>query len=242
MTNLQQPLMAHANRLRSAALPLMTVAGLALASSAQASHPLVTETATHLARGVCEVDFAQAKETQRAQADNSASDVNFSCSAGARSQYMIGLSSNRANGLRTERYNLEGKTTVWPAEEGETAWGLRYAVDWAVATGQSTRLDKASMQVLASRALSKDVLGHANLGFVRHRQAGKSASLWSVGVETLGRWQFAADLYGEGSNKSWASAGVGWHAFSDMVFSISAAQQLNDSSARALKVGLRLVY
>lgn len=212
-------------------------------ASVFADHPLVSETADALARGTCQVEFNRANQKADHAATQGSSDVQFSCGAGAHSQFAIGMNSSRVDGLRVENYRAAGKTTLVAPEGGATGFGVRYGLGWVTSQGQNgTELESASVLAVVSREVSNGVLVHANLGFTRDRLQSKTTGLWSVGVETTDALSVAADLFGEERSKPSVSVGVGWRASKDVFISAAYALQTGDEKAKTLSLGLKLVF
>ena len=216
-------------------------AGLATAP-AWADHPLVSETADALPRGSCQVEFARATEHTQKQPMTGSSDVQFSCGAGARSQFAIGMNSARVQGRRVEQYRAAGKTTLLEPSNGQTGFGVRYGLTWATGLGLSTELESSTIMAVATREVRNGVLVHANLGFSRDRQRALSTGLWSLGVETTDALAFAADVYGEERGKPSLSLGMGWRAMKGMNISLAYAMQTGDEKFKTLSLGLKLVF
>lgn len=211
-------------------------------AAARADHPLVSETASALPRGTCQVGFTRANESASVLPKAGSSDVQFSCGAGAHSQMAIGIRSSRVQGLRAEQYRLVGKTTFVAPDDGQTGLGLRYGLGWATRPGQRTELDSTSVIAVATREVRNGVLVHANLGFTRNRPLATTTGVWSLGVETTDAFSLAADLYGEERSKPSLSAGVGWRASRDVFLSLAYAAQTGDNKVNALSLGLKLVF
>ena len=211
-------------------------------SSAFADHPLVSETADALASGTCQVELSRAQEKARAQPTLGSSDVQFSCGAGAHSQFAIGLNSSRVDGLRTENYRAVGKTTLLAPEGGATGFGVRYSLGWATGQTQSTELESATVLAVATKEIKNGVLVHANLGFTRDRLQAKSTGLWSLGVETTDALSFAADIFGAERSKPSVSVGMGWRALKDVFVSAAYGVQTANEKAKTLSIGLKLMF
>ncbi len=213
-----------------------------VSTPAWADHPMVSETADALPRGSCQVEFGRSLERARGTATTGASDVQFSCGAGAQSQFALGLTSSRVEGLRTENYRAVGKTTLVAPEDGNTGFGLRYGAGWARGQGVGTELESVTLLAVASREVHNGVLAHANLGFTRDRLQSLTTGLWSVGVETTGEFSVAADLYGAERSKPSVSVGAGWRASKGSFISAAVAMQTADAKTRTLSIGLKLVF
>ncbi len=209
---------------------------------AWADHPLFSETADALARGSCQVEFVRANEDTKGRPLVGRSDVQFSCGAGAQSQFAIGMNSARVQGQRAENYRVAGKTTLLAPADGQTGWGVRYGLNWATGQGQRTELESSTVLVVATREVRNGVMVHANLGFTRDRQLAQSTGLWSLGVETTDALNVAADVYGEERSKPSLSLGLGWRASKDFFVSVAYAMQTGDEKAKTLSLGLKLVF
>ena len=137
---------------------------------AWADHALVSETADALPRGGCQVEFIRANADTQRQPMVGSSDVQFSCGAGARSQFAIGINSARVRGQRAEHYRVVGKTTLLEPADGQAGYGVRYGLNWATGQGQRTELESSTILAVVTREVRNGVLVHANLGFTRDRQ------------------------------------------------------------------------
>lgn len=223
-------------------LQLLTVCVVLATPTAWADHPLVSETADALARGTCQVELTRAHEKSISAPKVGRSDVQFSCGAGARSQFAVGVDSSRVDGLRAEGYRVVGKTTLLAPEDGNTGFGVRYGLGWATSQGQRTELESTTVLAVATREISNGVIAHANLGFTRDRLQGRSTGLWSLGVESTDPLSWAADIFGEERSKPSVSLGLGWRAGKDVFVSVAYAMQTADEKARSLSLGLKLVF
>lgn len=224
------------------ALQLLTLCAALATPTVWADHPLVSETADALARGTCQVEFVRTHERDRTPPSLGSSDMQFSCGAGSRSQLAIGINSNRVDGRRAEGYRAAGKTTLMAPEDGNTGFGVRYSLGWTALQGRRTELESTTVLAVATREINDGVIAHANLGFTRDRLRSRSTGLWSLGVETTDAISLAADIYGEERSKPSVSLGAGWRAGKDLYFSIAYALQTADERAKALSLGLKVVF
>ncbi len=224
------------------ALRLLPLVAAMATPMARAGHPLVSETADALAPGTCQVEFVRANEKAGVAPMSGGSDVQFSCGSGAHSEFAIGMSSARVDGLRAEAYRVAGKTTLVAPEDGTTGFGVRYSLRWAVMQGQRTELESSTIVAVATREISNGVIAHANLGFTRNRLQSRTTGSWSLGVETTDPFSFAADIFGKERSKPSVSLGMGWRATKDLFVSVANALQTADDKAKTVSMGLKLVF
>lgn len=223
--------------------PALLAASILLVSPlAQAGHPLVSETPDALESGSCQVEFQQARVKARDTAAETGSDLQFSCGLGLRSQVAIGTTSVRSAGERSDSYRLVGKTALFAAEDGQTGVGLRYGASWLQTPGANTEWVDSTVLLVVTREVANGVLAHANLGLRRDRVLRQSTRLWSVGVESTDTLSFAADLFGEQRDKPWASVGAGWRPSKDSLISVAYALQHGESKAKAVSLGLSMLF
>ena len=221
---------------------LVTASTALLSLAAQAGHPLVSETPDALDRGSCQVEFQQARVKAHGAAADTGSDLQFSCGLGMLSQIAIGTTSVRSEGLRVESYRLVGKTAIFAPEDGQTGLGIRYGASWLQTPGANTEWVDSTVLLVVTREVGKGVLAHANLGLRRDRVQSQSTRLWSLGVESTDTLSFAADLFGEQRDKPWASVGAGWRPSKDTLLSVAYALQSGESKAKAVSLGLSIVF
>ena len=224
-------------------IPALIAASTALVSLfAQAGHPLVSETPDALERGSCQVEFQQARVKARDSAADSGSDLQFSCGLGLHSQVAVGTTSVRSDGVRTDSYRLVGKTAIVAPEEGQTGLGIRYGASWLQTPGANTEWVDSTVVLVLTRDVGHGLLAHANLGLRRDRTLSQSTRLWSLGIESTDTVSFAADVFGEQRDKPWASVGAGWRPSKDSLISLAYARQSGESKAKAVSLGLSMLF
>ena len=228
--------------LRRFALPLaILLSGLWPAAPAWAARPLVSDSADVLEPGACEIEAALARVSVRAQPSLRASSAIFGCGAGFSTQFALAASRESGGGSSARSLVLGGKTTLLAPADGAAGFGVAYALGSSNASG-SWRREDFTLTLVATRALAKGLLGHANLGWQRSSDGGTNTTLWSLGIESTGDWVWAADLFGDDRGKPSASFGLGYALTPSFAVNLSYAMQLDSARARQASVGLKISF
>ena len=230
---------------RTMGLPLCCFTAALLASGsgpAWGDRPLTSETADVIEQGQCQVEANHAVARTRGSPKLQSSDVTASCGIDGRTQLALGGVSTRGGGIRLTTQFLAGKTTLLKPEPDRTGWGVAYRLDRTRMAGSSAHAERSALTALATRELTPTLLAHANLGWTRERMARQNTTTWSLGVETVGSFTIAADVFGDDRSKPAISAGVGWVL--NNVFSINAVAGVQTEQPRTTTfgIGMKIVF
>lgn len=210
--------------------------------AAHAGRPLASETADALPARQCEVEMGSALESDKDTPSSRHADVVFSCGVLSNTQAAIGLSRSRAQSQSAYGTTLTGKTMLWAAEEGKPGFGVRYGAAWTKLPGEGGKLEEIQVLAIASQEVAKDLWMHANLGWSRAREERITTTNWSLGIETVGDWSLAADVFGDDRGKPWVSAGIGYTLGHGVSVNVSLARQMEEPRGRVFTLGLKMVF
>lgn len=213
-----------------------------LATTAQADRPLVSETADVIAAGDCQIEAWGWRAHSSGRPRERETTAFTSCGVGGRHQFGLAASRNVVQDAHAMGYTLFGKTTLRMPEKGQTGFGLAYTLGLDKASGQGLRRESTSLLGVATQALDGGVLLHANLGWLHSRSAGASTTTWSLGVERVDDFSWAADVFGDDRSRPWVSAGAGWALLDKLSFNAAYALQFERKKVRQLSVGVKLQF
>lgn len=218
------------------------LAAAAVALPAHADRPLVSETADVIAAGDCQIEAWGGRAHASGRARERETTAFTSCGAGGRHQFGLAASRNVVQDTHVTGYTLFGKTTLRMPEKGQTGVGVAYTLGLDKAPGQGLRRESASLLGVATQALDGGLLLHANLGWLHSRSAGASTTTWSLGVERVDDFSWAADIFGDDRSRPWVSAGAGWALLDKLSFNAAYALQFERKKVRQLSVGVKLQF
>ena len=223
----------HRLLLAATLAPLTALAGL----------PLVTETADALPRGDCEL------EAQTSQASSSGQPTLRewvglgACGVGLDTQLALGLArASQAGSGQAQTLNLSGKTNFKLPENGQTGWGLAYALDGHRNAGESWQVHGHAVTLLATHVLAPGWLGHANLGWNHSRGDRLNSTAWSLGMERTGTVSWAVDLFGDDRNRPGASTGLGYDFGAGFSGNVSYALVFEKPRIRMFTLGAKFAF
>lgn len=221
------------------ALLLTCAAALAIAP-AHADRPLVSETADVIGAGQCQIEAGLMHARTSGTPSLRALDVFGSCGVAGHTQLGIALGSIRQAGATGLGLSLVGKHTLKMPEDGAIGYGVASALGMERAPGDSWRHGSTRLIGVATKALTKGLLGHANLGWQRSQADRLNSTLWSLGVESDSGLRWAADVFGDDRSRPWASAGLLFPLTDKLSASISYAQQFERPRVRQWTLGLKV--
>jgi len=227
---------------RTALLRTLAATALLAAGAAHADRPLVSETADVIGAGDCQVEAWAGRARQSGSASVRDGTVFTSCGVAGVHQFGVALSQERAAGQRNSGATLFGKTTVRMPDMGQTGFGVAYTLGFDKPSGQGLRRESAAVLGVLTQPLPGDVLLHANLGWAHSRAAGQSTTNWSLGVERVDDFSWAADVYGDDRSRPWVSAGAGWALLEKLSFNASYALQFERKKVRQISVGVKMQF
>lgn len=220
----------------------LAAAALLTAGAAHADRPLVSETADVIGAGDCQVEAWTGRARQSGSPTARDGTVFTSCGVAGSHQFGLALSRARADGDRSSGATLFGKTTLRMPEKGQTGFGVAYTLGFDKPSGQGLRRESATVLGVLTQPLAGEVLLHANLGLAHSRAAGQSSTNWSLGVERVDDFSWAADVFGDDRSRPWVSAGAGWALLEKLSFNASYAMQFERKKVRQLSVGVKLQF
>lgn len=227
-----------------AALPLLAATLLALQStSARADRPLVSETADALEKGSCVIDSAARRLRESGSPNVSSVGGTLGCGLLGSTQMLLGYARASGGGVSAHGLSLGGKTNLVEIKDGQTGFGVVYGIaSVKVSGGGGFKHDTTNLVGLASRELSKGLLGHANFGLSRSKLDNKTRAVWSLGMETTDELAFAGDVFGESGSKPNVSVGVGYTFTPGWSVNFTLAKALESPRGTEAAVGLRVAF
>lgn len=220
---------------------LSAVAALAAwADPAWAARPLASEDAAILDKGTCEFELVSGRTTSAGAARVRELETLAACGVGADTQLFGAYGEARSEGLKASALALGGKTGL--GKSGASAYTLAYALGAQKAPGSHYTLEDLSVSGVVSTELGQGWMGHLNLGLSHSRSAKQNTTFWSAGIERLGEWIFAADLFGDDRNKPGVSTGVGWEATKGLILSATYAVLLDKPRIKQVALGAKFEF
>lgn len=239
---------AGAPRLR-AGLHLAAIAvALALAPSAHAGRPLVTEDANVLDRGACELESFAARARERDAPSTRSISVQAGCGIGLDTQLALQAVRTRG-GEAGDTLALVGKTALRAPTDDSAGFTIAYAL------GADRPRDDPGWRRF--RAETGTVLGvltaplgvatlHANLGWTRQRSSGTNSTLWAVAVEreqALGPVDLMAETYGDDRSAPWLALAARWAVIPErLMLDASYGVQTASGHPRLVTVGVKFAF
>lgn len=200
---------------------LLAIASLAAALlaplAAHAGRPLVTDDAGVADAGECEIETWAAR--QRSRGAGKLDGGYFEPACGLELPFPTPFPTQLGAAFSTERdpdgrriaLGLNGKTAL--RELSDEDWGL--AIAWSLgrvrAPGAGWRADESSVIGVLSVPVVRDLLLHANLGWVRSPGAERrDAAFWSGAIERtgLGGFDVMAEVLVTSGESAWVNAGL----------------------------------
>ncbi|MBL8289599.1 MAG: hypothetical protein JNL85_16580 [Rubrivivax sp.] len=219
-------------------------AALAAASSGTslADRPLVTETADVIDRGACQVEAAGGQARSSGAPRLREWDVIATCGTAFDTQPALQYGQGRVAGNKEESLRLGAKTTLLAPGDTRAGYGVAYSVGALKLPGRSWQRDDIAIAALVTGNLARRLLGHANVGWTRSRNARQDTTTWSVGMETEGDLVLAADAFGDDRSRPWLSAGLGASLGKGLSVNAAVAQQFETPRVRQVSVGAKIEF
>lgn len=223
--------------------PLMLMLMLALnATDAGAGRPLVSETADVIGAGDCELEAAVGRWRESDAPSPTLLDAVVSCGWGGHSQLGVILAGARADGTTDKLAGLSGKTMLVAPKDDSTGYALAYSIWRSNAAGEGWNQGGGRLYGVATRALGHDLVGHANLGWLRTGRNALNHTTWSLGVEGEGPLGWAADVFGDDRSRPWLSGGVKLPLGETFSANLSYAQQFESPRVHLWTLGVKLEF
>lgn len=92
---------------------------------------------------------------------------------------------------------------------------------------------------MATKELTRTLLGHLNLGWVRTETDRLNSTTWSLGMEGEGGLRWAADVFGDDRKRPWVSAGLLFPLADKISANLAYAQQFEQPRARQWTLGFK---
>ncbi|QBE66961.1 hypothetical protein [Pseudoduganella lutea] len=208
---------------------------LLLPIAAQAGRPLVTDDASVLAPGDCQVEASASRGPgQRWLAP--------ACNVAQHWEVGIGAGNVRSGGEFHRAIVIGAKTVLRPLSED--GFGVGAAVSEQRIAGPDTSRDQ-TVNLIASVPLASWATAHVNAGAIRHGMSHQRAGIWAAALETTrGRGGLTFEVFGErGASRGW-QAGARWTVVQDVLDLDAGYGELHDCDGRRrfATVGLTYVF
>ncbi len=207
--------------------------------AAQADQPSVSESAAVISDGACQFDSGLSQRAAERMPSARRIDVLATCGVSAHSQLGMRLGSARQPGATDLGLSLDGKTALQLPHSGAIGYALAYGIRSDKASGQGWRHGSTHLLGVATKALTKALLGHLNLGWVRTGRDRLNSTTWSLGMEGEGALRWAADVYGDDRSRAWVSAGLLFPLADRISASLAYAQQFEQPRQRQWTLGFK---
>lgn len=215
---------------------------LCLAGVARADRPLVSETADVIDRDACQVEAAAASGRASGSPKTRAWSGVITCGVAFDTQPALAYERSRAAGDREEVLLFGAKTTLQMPGQGRAGYGVAYSLGGSKATGTSWRREEWNLAGLFTIELAPRLLGHGNLGWNRSRTLRQDTTLWSLGLETVGGFTVAGDVFGDDRGRPSVSAGAGWYVGKGLSVNAAYAVRFGSPRVHQPSVGAKLVF
>lgn len=235
--NALRPALSSMSRLLAAS------ALVACATSALAERPLQSEEADVLDRSECEFEGVAAHASVSG-ASGSERALQLGCGIGHGTQLALGLARASAGGAHADGLALGGKTRLWQGSE-DAGLALAYSLAWGRADGGSWEHAETALNLAYTRATSKALTWHANLGHARDEIGGAAATTWSLALEHAGFGAFApmAEVFGDDREGPWWNLGLRWTLADEKVYlDASYGRQMASGRARLVTLGFKFAF
>jgi predicted porin len=209
---------------------------------AWADRPLVSETADVIERGACQTEAQVGNLRASGSPKVREWGAVFTCGIGLNTQPALAYARASESGFTSESLLLGAKTNFRAPENGQLGFGVAYSVDAIKSGAGSWRSEGSNVTGLLTMELGRDLLGHANLGVAYSRSAKQNSTTWALGVETVGDFTVAADLFGDDRNRPAASAGVGYSFNKSFSANAAYAVAFETPRVRFISLGAKLVF
>jgi hypothetical protein len=224
-------------------LPLASLGALMLSlcsTLAWADRPLVSETADVIGGDQCQIETGLARLSSSGVPSATVTDVLGSCGIGGHSQLGISLGTARQAGANDWAVGLGGKTTLVMPADGAIGYAVAYGITTEKLSGQGWRHGSTRVFGVATKELTKGLLGHVNLGWLRTESDRLNSTTWSLGMEGDNMVKWAADVFGDDRSRPWLSAGIVLPIADKISANLAYAQQFERPRVRQWTLGLKI--
>lgn len=225
-----------------ASVPALVAGFCLIPFACLADRPLVSETADVIDRGACQVEAAASHSRASGAPKLREWSGVITCGTAFDTQPALTYASSRVAGEKEEVLLLGAKTTLQMPEHGRPGYGIAYSVGGVKVPGTSWRREEFNVTGLFTAEIAPNLLGHANLGWNRSRSLRQDTTLWSLGVETVGDFTVAADVFGDDRGRPSVSAGAGWVVGKGLSVNAAYATRFDSPRVNQLSVGAKLVF
>ena len=237
------PIVHHPALLYCLLMPLsLALATVWSAGDARAGRPLVSETADVIGAGDCELEAMVGQWRESDAPSPTLMDAVVSCGWGGHSQLSVMLAGARADGATDKLAGLSGKTLLITPKDDATGLALVYSIWRSYAAGEGWNQVGGQLFGVATRELGKDLVGHANLGWLRTGRNALNHTTWSLGIEGGGPLGWAADVFGDDRSRPWLSAGVKLPLGETFSANLSHAQQFESPRVHLWTLGFKIDF
>ncbi len=179
--------------------------------AALAGRPFSTDDAGVTAAGECELESYLLRASARGESVARGGWIQPNCGVGRQTQLSIGAGHTDAGGNAISALVLAGKTALRELSDTQTGFALAYSAAGSRSSGQGFRRDSTAVAAIVSTPLEKDLLLHANLGWLRSQVDRRNSTTWNVALERTGvveHLDAGAEVYGD-SRTPGAFVGIG---------------------------------
>lgn len=182
--------------MRTIVLPLLCL----LSAPVIAGRPFATEDAGVLVAGECELEAFVLRASERDAPIARGGLVQPNCGIGWQTQFGIAAGRAEAAGEAITSLALAGKSALRELTETQTGFALAYSVVGARLPGQGFKHDSTALAAVVSTPLDKELVLHANLGWLRTQAHRLDTTTWALALERTGlfeRLDVGAEVYGD---------------------------------------------
>lgn len=220
-------------------LPACLAALLLPCTAAWADRPLVSETADVIGAGQCQLETGLSHISASGMGSVRSVDALGSCGIAGHTQLGISFGSARQSGATDLSLGLGGKTTLKMPDDGAIGYAVAYGLVSEKLSGQGWRHGSTRLFGVATKELTKALLGHLNLGWVRTEPDRLNSTTWSIGMEGEGGLKWAADIFGDDRSRPWVSAGLLFPLGDKISANLAYAQQFEQPRVRQWTLGFK---
>jgi hypothetical protein len=212
--------------------------------SAHANRPLNTDTADTISAGRCQFEPFAVLDRSSGSADEHDATVQLNCGVSGRTQLGVAYTRSTADGDTAHAAAAAGKTQLIELKDGQTGISIAYGVNVAKAAGSGWSRDLVFANLIATRAIAPDLLGHVNLGTLHSRAAGQQSTTWGAALEWTLRSGLVAsgEAYGDDRTRPWVSTGLWWALRDNLSVNVSAGMQTSTPRVRQVTAGFNLEF
>lgn len=153
-----------------------------------------------LAVGECELEAFVLRARERDAPSARGGAVQPNCGIGWQTQLGIAAGRTEAAGEAIASLALIGKSALRELTATQTGLALAYSVVGARLPGQGFKHDSTALAAVVSAPLDKELVLHANLGWLRTQADRLNATIWALALERTGlfeRVDVGAEVYSD---------------------------------------------